>query len=416
MTKVAIFIDGTFIPERDGASTRFAFLTSALASAKVSPVVLHCYRGWSDLTMISRQPFPTYFFRPDVFYGDSALLGRILRNEGAMLLQANDLETMHSLIFPLAEMLGIHAIYEAHYHSSTLAAELGQSLEKVGELDGLQRDVCELSDHIFVFTGEDKYRWTSGSACNSDRISVVPFGVERIHRPEAVSSSRSRLVFLGNIYFEPNRAAVHDLIECVVPRVRKVVPDVECLIVGDISGAVASLCERAGVLVVGEVRDPTPFLRASAVGVAPVRVGTGIRVKILQYLASGLPVVALPNAGEGLEFPSLYVEQDLQAFSDKCIKLLCQRSSFYEDMCATANILESRFCWRHIADIACDLYNTILSVPRRKRHDIISRAHTRPLWLDEVIRKRRFENAKMDVLNNFYYGKAAHGQISTFVS
>src|SRR5438270_6173303 len=97
---IGIFIDGTFIPERDGASTRFAHLPTKLAEAGVEVVVFHCFRGWSQLRRVCEQPYTTYFFPPKVFYSDLPLLKRLVQEQQIDILQVNDAETMRLIGFP----------------------------------------------------------------------------------------------------------------------------------------------------------------------------------------------------------------------------------------------------------------------------------------------------------------------------
>ena len=175
--QLGVFIDGTFMPERDGASARFAQLPSALVHSGTQLVVFHCYRGWSDLAQIAQAPFRTYLISPHDFYEDLEGLIGLVRETGVTTIQMNDAETVCRIGYPLAEALNLKIIFEAHYHTSTLAKSLGASHSRIAGLERLERDICRHLDHVIVFTEEDRRRWTTLSGCPSDRISIVPFGV-----------------------------------------------------------------------------------------------------------------------------------------------------------------------------------------------------------------------------------------------
>ncbi len=143
--RVAFFIDGTFIPERDGASTRFSRLPAAVARSGHSVCVFHAFRGWSQLDSIATEPYPTYFFKPTTYYNDLSLLAKLIAVEGIDIIQMNDLETVQNVGLPLAAATGTRLVYEAHYHSGTLASQLGLTFERQAEVRDLEGRVAAVS-------------------------------------------------------------------------------------------------------------------------------------------------------------------------------------------------------------------------------------------------------------------------------
>ncbi|HKC63166.1 MAG TPA: glycosyltransferase family 4 protein, partial [Pyrinomonadaceae bacterium] len=311
--RIGIFIDGTFIPERDGASTRFAHLPTKLAKAGVEVVVFHCFRGWSQLERICNQPYTTYFFPPEVFYTDLNLLRHLVREQRIDIIQVNDAETMQVIGFPLSSILNIRTVYEAHYHTSTLARSLGLPQDRIQSLELLEHEVGMHADEIITFTEQDRQRWITFSGCDRQRVSVVPFGVPSVKF--TTGKRKAQMLFLGNMYYEPNRRAVECIIKDILPIVRSLCSEVHTVIAGDIPENLRELCQSAGMEVIGETPDLTPWLCESLVGLAPVSEGGGVRVKILQYLSNGLPVVATPVAAEGLIFPALFQEDNLTKYA-----------------------------------------------------------------------------------------------------
>jgi glycosyltransferase involved in cell wall biosynthesis len=77
--------------------------------------------------------------------------------------------------------------------------------------------------------------------------------------------------------------------------------------------------------VTGEVPDVTPYLAAADVLVAPIRVGGGTRIKILEAFAHRLPVVTTPVGAEGLDIVHgvhALVAEPTDAIADACVRLL----------------------------------------------------------------------------------------------
>jgi glycosyltransferase involved in cell wall biosynthesis len=89
----------------------------------------------------------------------------------------------------------------------------------------------------------------------------------------------------------------------VLPRIRSQVPETELVIVGSKpTPAVLSLADIPGVRVTGFVPDIRPLMASSAVYVVPLRLGVGIRGKILEAWSMAMAVVATSVASAGLEY------------------------------------------------------------------------------------------------------------------
>jgi glycosyltransferase involved in cell wall biosynthesis len=410
--RIGIFIDGTFIPERDGASARFAHLPAKLTEADVEVVVFHCFRGWSHLESISREPYTTYFFSPETYYSDLPLLADLIRGEGISTIQANDLETMHRLGFPLADELELHLVYEAHYHSSTLATQLLLSPDKIISAKCLEAEVSRHVDEIIVFTHEDRRRWVELTEADDDRISVVPYGVNCISSNSSNAPERvPYLVFLGNMYFEPNRRAVERIAYKILPGVKKFCPAARCMIVGDAPQSLISACRGYDIDFTGEVPDLTPWLQKGSVGISPISEGSGVRVKIMQYLACGIPAVATSIAAEGLDFPALFVEDDYDRYARLCADLLLRDGFDESRLDATLRLLKSEYTWGAIAYRASAVYRKVVSRRPRGRPGSHACSFGLPIWLDEVLRKGRFPDAHRNAVSHYRYGVAAGGKV-----
>ena len=108
------------------------------------------------------------------------------------------------------------------------------------------------------------------------------------------------LIFTGTMDFRPNVDAVLWFARHVLPRVRAEVPDVRLFVVGQRPHRRLDVLRRdPAVVLTGWVEDVRPYIAQAAVCVAPLRIGGGTRLKLLEAMAMGRPVVATRLGAEG---------------------------------------------------------------------------------------------------------------------
>jgi glycosyltransferase involved in cell wall biosynthesis len=180
------------------------------------------------------------------------------------------------------------------------------------------------ADAVVVFTGRDGSAVSSLS--RSARVVRIPLGYE-LHDPAAnpIGNDPHGVLFVASFLHPPNVDAALWLAHDIFPSVRARVPTATLQLVGSqVTDEIRALA-RPGVAIRPDVAEVWPFLDAAAVVVAPIRLGGGMRVKVLEALAAGKALVATPLAVEGLELgdgePALVVESAL-AFADAVVELL----------------------------------------------------------------------------------------------
>jgi glycosyltransferase involved in cell wall biosynthesis len=137
-----------------------------------------------------------------------------------------------------------------------------------------------------------------------ERAEVVENGVDGAYFANVQGGGKANVIlFLGSLDWRPNLDAVRLLLDDIFPAVRRSEPAARLCIVG--RNAPSWLSERVGRTEQAElhanVADVRPYLADSGVLAVPLRIGGGSRLKILEALASGLPVVSTRIGAEGLE-------------------------------------------------------------------------------------------------------------------
>jgi glycosyltransferase involved in cell wall biosynthesis len=135
----------------------------------------------------------------------------------------------------------------------------------------------------------------------SARVAVYPNSLPwvettRIEMPQV--AVRPFIAFSGNFEYHPNIDAVRFLLDEIWPEIRRRHPEFRLRLIGRNSDSFRA----PGVEATGPVEDALSEIGAASVVIAPLRIGSGTRIKILEAWASGRPVVATPLAMEGLNF------------------------------------------------------------------------------------------------------------------
>ncbi len=160
-----------------------------------------------------------------------------------------------------------------------------------------------------------------------NRIRVINTGVDlEYFRPLATAPTEPRMVFVGAFQHLPNVEAMVYFCRAVLPLIRKQVPDASLTIVGSKpTPEILDLSEIPGVEVTGYVPDIRPFMASASVYVVPLRLGVGIRGKILEAWGMAMAVVATPVACAGLRYRdggNILVAGDTKSFAEKTVSLL----------------------------------------------------------------------------------------------
>jgi glycosyltransferase involved in cell wall biosynthesis len=109
------------------------------------------------------------------------------------------------------------------------------------------------------------------------------------------------IVFSGGMDYLPNQDGVRWFIESVLPEVRKIVPRAKLVVVGkNPPPALLALAKPGEIEITGRVDDVRPFVRAADVMAVPLRIGGGTRLKILEALSLGVPIVSTSVGAEGI--------------------------------------------------------------------------------------------------------------------
>ena len=194
-----------------------------------------------------------------------------------------------------------------------------------------EADVCSRFDGVLAVSESD--RWALQQAAIEagvalPPITVVPITVDTGAQATVVRAPQPRLILsMATMFWPPNVDGVLWFARTVYPLVKAQVPDTHLALVGarPPTSVQRLHADDASIAVPGYVDDPQPYLEASAALIVPVRAGGGMRVKILEALARGLPIVSTTIGYEGIALTPgehLLVGDTPEAFAAALVRVL----------------------------------------------------------------------------------------------
>jgi glycosyltransferase involved in cell wall biosynthesis len=224
-----------------------------------------------------------------------------------------------------------------------------------------EREVCRTVDYVIAVSEADAEAFRK--LLPGVKVAVVHNGIytEEYIRPAQsiaphtapqIELGGAPLLFTGSMNYRPNVDAVQWFADNVLGEVRKIVPEARLFVVGNNPHPrLDALRQRPDVEVTGYVQDVLPFLHGAAVYVAPLRMGSGTRLKLLQAMAAGCAIVSTSIGAQGLAVESgrdMMIANDALTFAQNTITLL-REPELRERLTQSAyKLVSSQYDWSAI--------------------------------------------------------------------
>lgn len=344
----------------------------------------------SSLARLVDLPFPT---RPDLVRRlrsaeFEARLGQLLRQEEFDLVQIEGLEmAMHWETV----VRGLHggrrapfgpprkAILDEHnaeYVLQRRAYEIdrGQpakwsgaaySLLQWRKLVRYERHICRLAAGVIAASELDRRALLALD--KHLRTAVIPNGVDTDHyqpRGAREQGHDPRLIFIGTMDFRPNVDGVQWFCRRIWPGILAQVPETSLWIVGrDPKAEVRALADGQRVAVTGAVEDVRPYLASADIAVVPLRIGGGSRLKVLEAMAAGVPIVSTSLGCEGtaVTASTAVIADQPEEFGRAVVDLLRDAGRRQALAEAARDLVEQAYDWRVIVPRLEHFYGEVMA-------------------------------------------------------
>jgi glycosyltransferase involved in cell wall biosynthesis len=218
-------------------------------------------------------------------------------------------------------------IYDAHNVDSNLSmgtAHLPGILK-------LEKNLYAKVDAMFTCSEKDRADFLE---LNQHKlpVAVIPNGVNvgRQFSEGVLQNEPEYIIFCGALWTEPNREGLLWFYNKIWAGVRKAFPDLKLLVVGSgqVPNSFQPLLKDSSLVFTGAVDDVKPWYNKAAVSIVPLLTGSGTRLKILEAMSYGLPVVSTSKGAEGIDYTNgedIVIADDEKEFSESLKSILIDK-------------------------------------------------------------------------------------------
>jgi len=190
-----------------------------------------------------------------------------------------------------------------------------------------------------------------------------------ICKDSLVSAKCPSILFVGNFLYEPNIDAALYFSRLIFPLILKDVPNAKLLLVGNAPPPeICSLTFNKQIKVSGYVDSLTHFYKDADVVVCPLRIGGGVKVKVLEALNAGKAIVSTSIGAQGMDlstYPAVTVADEVTDFAEKVVRFLLDPQERYrqeQQALAYASILPT---WDQATEAFVQCYKEMIDCRNR---------------------------------------------------
>lgn len=188
-----------------------------------------------------------------------------------------------------------------------------------------------------------------------ENLFVVPNGVDlEYFSPIEYESVLNSLIFIGSMDVFWNIDALTFFCNEIFPLIKKKIENVQLYVVGsNPCKKVKQLRKDPQIIVTGEVPDIRPYLAKSTVSIVPMRVGAGIKNKVLESMAMKKPVISTTVGCEGIDVTpeqDVIIADEPEVFAERTIELLTNEQLRNRLATNGYNLVLSKYRWEKIVN------------------------------------------------------------------
>jgi len=234
----------------------------------------------------------------------------------------------------------------------------------------LERTICKYV-HIISVSSEEKNTFVKRYKLKKEKVTVIPSGCHLLELPDknykndvkegfGINSDKLIVFFHGLFSHPPNKEAFEKIESYIAPRFKKI--NERALFV--LAGTKLPRFKRENILSLGFVKDLYKILSVADIAIVPLTRGAGTKLKILDYLCMGLPIVTTKKGIEGIDaknYEHAIIVSDVNEEFINAIEYLIENEDERKRLGRNARKLaEKKYDWNKIGKKLDKLYRRLL--------------------------------------------------------
>jgi polysaccharide biosynthesis protein PslH len=274
--------------------------------------------------------------------------------------RALHIDHLQMAAFVPAKTPGIRVILDQHNVEYRIPQRIAQTAKNpairlygAGEWKRLRRfeqSALRRADLTLAVSDEDRQALQDLAGAELGRMKTLSIGVDTDYFSASSRTTHSKtLVSIGTMYWPPNIDAISWFCREILPKIREREPEAKLMVVGARPTAeILALADAPAVTVTGSVPDVRPYGTDCGAFIVPLRSGSGMRVKILNALAMGLPTVSTTIGAEGIEVTdgeNILLADTAEDFAAATLRLLSEPDLAARLAENGRKLMEERYGW-----------------------------------------------------------------------
>jgi polysaccharide biosynthesis protein PslH len=288
------------------------------------------------------------------------ILKRLLKTNSYDTVLLENLSTLNTVSVIRKYGNNAKIIYDAHNVDSNLGKmaveRFGMKKENLAEIQEAESTLHTTVDGIFTCSHQDQDDFKKMND-NKLLVSVIPNGVNvgAMFDDGVKQDVPEYILFCGSLWSLPNSEGLFWFYKNCWNEVRKNLPDLKLLVVGSgkAPGYLNIMFQDESVEMIGTVDDVKPWYNKVAISIVPLLTGSGTRLKILEAMSLGVPVVSTALGAEGIEHTDgkdIVIMNGARDFSKKVVDLLMKKTKRIELKENARKLVEEKYDWNVIGE------------------------------------------------------------------
>lgn len=184
---------------------------------------------------------------------------------------------------------------------------------------------------------------------------IVPNGTTKKSYPVKKSFSTNNIIFCGTLDYEPNKNGLLWFYQEIWSILKETIPNIQLTIIGrnGLNEAYSPLKNDKQIKFIGEVEEVEPFYSKSTLAIVPLLEGSGTRLKILEAMSFGCPVISTTIGAEGIAYTknkNILIADDVSSFIFQIQQILHNKSTLEQISSEGLKLIECAYNWTEIVN------------------------------------------------------------------